>query len=217
MLHPQHSVLRQDAINMEGRMISMKKLMAFALVLVMLLSCAAMAESAPSKTSADEEYVVYYYTLSAIEGEINLIVELVERDEMKQQVIDEIENFGKKLSEGSKAVECFAPEIQEKIAEKIPETDDLEINEIAPLFAANYDEAYGDVDVVIKFITEYAPEQELVAAIGTYADEESEAEWYILDAEALEDGTVKVLFIAECLEAVQAADAATIVILNTEA
>ena len=194
----------------------MKKLMAFALVLVMLLSCAVMADSVLSKTSADEEYVVYY-TSAATEDEIDLTVELVDRDEMKQQVIDEIENFGKKLSEGSKAVECFAPEIQEKIAEKIPETDDLEINEIAPLFAANYDEAYGDVYVVIKFITEYAPEQELVAAVGTYADAESEAEWYILDAEALEDGTVKVLFTAECLKAVQAADAAVIAILNTEA
>ena len=194
----------------------MKKLMAFALVLVMLLSCAALAESVPSKTSDDEEYVVYY-TSAATEDEIDLTVELVERDEMKQQVIDEIENFGKKLSEGSKAIECFAPEIQEKIAERIPETDDLVINEIAPLFAGNYEDAYGDVYVVIKLITEYAPEQELVAAVGTYADAESEAEWYILDAEALEDGTVKVLFTAECLEAVQAAHAATIVILNTEA
>ena len=194
----------------------MKKLMAFALVLVMLLSSAAMADSTPSKSSADEEYVVYY-TPSATEGEIDLIIELVERDEMKQQIVDEIENFGKKLSEGSKAIECFAPEIQEKIAEKIPETDDLEINEIAPLFVGNYVEEDGDVYAAFKFITAYAPEQKLVAAVGTYAHEGSEADWYILDAEALEGGIVKVLFTGEYLEAIQSADAAVIVILNTKA
>lgn len=195
----------------------MKKLMAFALVLVMVLSCSAMADGTPSKTSVDEKYVVRYQKASEVGGEVGLIVEAVDRDKTKQQVTDEIKAFDEKLSQGLKAIQCFKSEVQEKIAEKIPATDDLVINEIAPLSAVNYEEAYGDVHVVIKFITKYTTEQKLVAAVGTYADEESEAVWYILEAEALEDGTVNVLFTGESLEAVEAADAAMIVILNTEA
>ena len=191
----------------------MKKLLVFVLTMLLLLCAVAEDRATLSKTVNDVQAVEEI--VSALTGEPVEIV--IEQPEITEQVTAVVEAFQKVLEDGGVAIECFKPEVQEKIAEKIPEVENLVISEIVPFSIRGYDKSVGDVEMVITFVTEFEPNQKIVIAVGVYADEVSEPEWYVLDAESQENGSVKILFTEECLEAMNTAFTTTLVVLNTAA
>ncbi len=111
-------------------------------------------------------------------------------------------------------IDYFGDDIKAAAGLLLPEgfdMDTLAMNELVPLMINGYEEAYGDMTVYLEFATQYQPGQPLVALVGvvTGVDEQGQqiVEWVPLQAEATEDGLVKVDFPSDLIMKIQQGDA----------
>ena len=85
-----------------------------------------------------------------------------------------------------------------EILEKLPDIEQMEINEFITIEPIEYKEEYGDIKTNFTFVTEYKVEQMVVVLIGAYTGEVDEngqfiVEWIVLDAVVEEDGSLSVV------------------------
>jgi len=203
----------------------MKKWLALVVAALLALSTmVAFADVTPSKDTSDNAKIVEesIETSTGVAIADDFIAAIPE--ETPEKVNEVVKELFDTTTKGEDAIKYFPEDIQKAIEEKLPEgvtLSDLELNEIIALVIENYDEAYGDIDIVFAFNTLYKPEQTIFALLGNYtADKAVEAEdgveWMLLDAVGQEDGTVKVTFTQDALKAAEAADASMLAILNTK-
>lgn len=85
-----------------------------------------------------------------------------------------------------------------ELLEKLPDIEQMEINEFITIEPIEYKEEYGDIKTSFTFVTEYKVEQIVVVLIGAYTGEVDEngqfvVEWIVLDAVVEEDGSLSVV------------------------
>ena len=210
----------------------MKKWLALVLASLLVLSTmAAFAAVTPSKSTGDLTKIdtasITTSTGAAVADDF--VVGIPEEEPAKTTEI--VEKLFDTTTKGGAPIDYFPAGIQKDIAAKLPEGYDLktlDLNEIIALVIENYDEAYGDIDIVFNFGTLYKEDQDVFAVLGNYteakaADEkdadytsEDGVEWILLDAEPQEDGAVKITFTGDAMKAAEAADSSTLALLNTK-
>ena len=198
----------------------MKKMRIFALTMVIAAMTATAYAAVPSKTTTD----IGGKTEVVANGEVEVKDEFViGSTEDKKPIIEEIANIYEEVVVQNKpALEYFPKEVQNAITEKLPKVLDakeLEMNEFMTIHTYGYEEAYGDMDVYFELTTVYTPNQKIVALVGFYTGEKDDngnyiVEWVPMDAEATEDGRVKVNFAKQDLVKLQNAAAAALAILS---
>lgn len=204
----------------------MKRVFAIALALMMLCAAALADAVVPSKTTTDinkTTEVIVTVQDETVEVKETFAIIVAEDKEPVAQEIAKI--YTAVVEEQTAPVEYFPAEVQTVIAEKLPEIEniaELELNEFVTVDEIDYEEAYGDVEVVFELTTLYQPEQQIVVLVGFYTGEVDEegnyvVEWVVLDAVVTEEGFVKVLFPTDALVKLQQSEAAAMAVLNTKA
>lgn len=194
----------------------MKKWTTLGVAALMTLSMATAYAAVPSKTTTDISRVVSVSTASDAQG---WTVEVIED---KEPVVEEITKiYDAVVVQKQAPIEYFPEENQEEVALLLEDLDvkTLEMNEFVTIDEVNYDEQYGDAEVIFEFTTMYEQGQRIVVLVGYYTGERDEngqyiVEWVTFEAEALEDGTVKVIFTQEQLVRLKEAPAAAMAVLS---
>ena len=101
-------------------------------------------------------------------------------------------------STGTETVNPLESIADPEILEKLPDIEQMEINEFITIEPIEYKEEYGDIKTNFTFVTEYKVEQMVVVLIGVYSGEVDEngqfvVEWIVLDAVVEEDGSLSVV------------------------
>ena len=202
------------------------------LAVIMLFAILAPANAAvPSISTSDTTKVVSItVTNSTTESEGFRIFE-VESAVAIQQEIRKLYDFVNETEERRSPIEFFEESVQEKIREQLPEEiplDSLLINEIISVDEVNYDTQYGDVNVEFEFATTYEVGKTvcILLALTYYVDVHSEldedtelnenTEWVTLEAIALENGHLLIVFPQDVLLKMEQASATTMIVLNEQ-
>lgn len=101
-------------------------------------------------------------------------------------------------STGTETVNPLESIADPELLEKLPDIEQMEINEFITIEPIEYKEEYGDIKTSFTFVTEYKVEQIVVVLIGVYTGEVDEngqfvVEWIVLDAVVEEDGSLSVV------------------------
>ena len=101
-------------------------------------------------------------------------------------------------STGTETVNPLESIADPELLEKLPDIEQMEINEFITIEPIEYKEEYGDIKTSFTFVTEYKVEQIVVVLIGAYTGEVDEngqfvVEWIVLDAVVEEDGSLSVV------------------------
>ena len=92
--------------------------------------------------------------------------------------------------------------------EELLGTDDVKVNEFAPLIVENYKESYGNVTTTFTLPTFYNQGEKVVILIGIRNAQTGEIEWIALEGVGVgEDGAIQVEFPPELLIAIQNSNA----------
>lgn len=154
------------------------------IILALVLSFAAFAETAPSKTVKD----MAIFTPEA-EG---LIIEEIETDEADA----EIEVLAK-----AETLEAYFGEETIAAVEEITENEFPCVCEFMSIRVEGYEEEMGDVKTNGKFASTFEQDAKVATLIG-FTTEEG-IEWNVFEAIGLEDGTIDMIIPGELLERVQ--------------
>lgn len=198
----------------------MKKLMSVLVVMAMVLMGVAAYASVPSKTTTDITTVEAVESTSGVELAADFAIAVTQDSAPVAQEIEKLYSFVK--TQGSAPIAYFPAEVQEMIQLNLTEGYDikaLELNEFVSIEQFAYDAAYGDIVASFAFATEYSVDQKLFAVIGCYsgavdANGNYLVEWVVADAQATEDGQVKVTFTQDVLTQIQNAEATSMAILS---
>lgn len=188
----------------------MKKVLCLILALV-CLGTLAMAESVPSKSTADLVETVEVKTESGVVAE-NLVVSAVTDEVVYKEKIEACQTEIKKLEESASVEEYFG-EVKDSTGAVVSLTEvfgseTIAVNEFMPIIVENYDASYGKVSVGFKFSTPYAKDERVVVLVGVTNPLTGEIEWVALEGVGTGvDGAIEVEFTAELLEAIQNGDA----------
>ena len=188
----------------------MKKVLCLILALV-CLGTLAMAESVPSKSTADLVETVEVKTESGVAAE-NLVVAAVTDEVVYKEKIEACQTEIKKLEESASVEEYFG-EVKDSTGAVVSLTEVLgsetiAVNEFMPIIVDNYDASYGKVSVGFKFSTPYAKDERVVVLVGVTNPLTGEIEWVALEGVGTGiDGAIEVEFTAELLEAIQSGNA----------
>lgn len=188
----------------------MKKALCLILVLV-CLGTMAVAESVPSRSTADLVETVEIRTESGAAAE-DLIIATVEDEVAYATEIEVCQNEIARLQESASVAEYFG-EVRNSSGEVVSLTEvlgseQLVVNEFMPIIVDNYDATYGNVTVVFKFSTPYEKDEPVVVLIGIVNPETGLVEWVALEGVGTGvDGAIEVEFTAEFLEAIQSGSA----------
>ena len=188
----------------------MKKALCLILVLV-CLGTMAVAESVPSRSTADLVETVEVRTESGAAAE-DLIIATVEDEVAYATEIEVCQNEIARLQESASVAEYFG-EVRNSAGEVVSLTEvlgseQLVVNEFMPIIVDNYDATYGNVTVVFKFSTPYEKDEPVVVLIGIVNPETGLVEWVALEGVGTGvDGAIEVEFTAELLEAIQSGSA----------
>lgn len=194
-----------------------KKLISLVLCVLLVLTCANAFAAVPSKTTQDMASVKDVASSTYV-GEVKATFSLT--DGNVQATSDELDKIADYVAMGGvSTVSYFGTEVVDAIAQLLPEVDldNLELNEIAPLTVADYDEAYGDLAITFSFATVYAQDQAVVALIGIESAETQEIVWTPAEAEVQMDGSVQVVLPQALLVELAAAQNSMITILSEAA
>lgn len=188
----------------------MKKVLSLILVLV-CLGTMAVAESVPSKSTADLVETVEIKTESGVVAE-NLVVAAVTDEVVYKEKIEACQTEIKKLAESASVEEYFG-EVKDSTGavvslKEVLGSETIAVNEFMPLIVENYDASYGKVSVGFKFSTPYAKDERVVVLVGVTNPLTGEIEWVALEGVGTGvDGAIEVEFTAELLEAIQSGNA----------
>ena len=206
----------------------MKKWLALVVAALLALSTMAAFAATPSKTTSDLAKIdaASIETSTGVAVADDFVIAIPAEDPAK--VTEVVEGLYEDTTKGGKPVIAyFDDETADAIADLLPagvNLEELELNELISLVIENYDEAYGDIDIVFYFNTQYKPEpdQYLVAVLGNYSadkaaqvEAEDGVEWTALEAEGQDDGGVKVTFTQDALIAAEEAEVSMLGILST--
>ncbi len=182
----------------------MKKFVSVLLAMMLVLTaCAAMAEEGtmrpvPSKTCADVCRVGGVYALDGTEIDADFMINIVD---MTEPMVEEFGNIWQTLQTAGKTlVDHFPVELQEQMAEYLPENYDMSnlvAYEIHGMETVNYKEAYGDVVALVDLAVTYEPGTVMTVLAG-FPTAEGGMEWFCQKAEATEEG-VEVTFTKDLL------------------
>ena len=183
----------------------MKRMLCAFVAITLLFAAATASAAVVSKTTTDNTTVNNIVSVDNTVIEETFVVEIAQDEE---EVVQEITNlYTFVVAEQKAPVEYFPVEVQEKVAEILPEevkAETLECTEFVTVRELGYKETYGDVVVNFSFTTQYKAQQKVVVLMGFYTGEVDEAgnpivEWMPIEATALEDGTLDVTMTQEML------------------
>lgn len=201
----------------------MKKMLCVVLVLL-CMTAGAIAESVPSKNTADMVTVAVDQTLNpdiptdsgfavmpVLEEDATHAVEYADHIALCQT---EIAKLAEVVGQGetgveSSAVETYFGEIRDSegnvvVLSEVLGSQTLNVNEFMPLVVSNYDPSYGNVTVSFQFKTPYAQDESVLVLIGIQNTETEAIEWTAFEGVGTgEEGAVQVEFTPEILEAIQ--------------
>lgn len=202
----------------------MKKMMMVAAVLMVGLTAGAMAESVPSKNTADMVNVeIEQEANPSLPSDSGLEVILVEDGDTTQaeayepeialcqlelEHLSEIVQQADENGEGS-AIEAYFGEVKDEQGNVVVLSDQLAtatlaVNEFMPIVVLNYDESYGDVTITFQFKTPYAAGEKVIILIGLLNPETGEIEWMVFEGMGTGDqGAVQMTLSSEVMKAVQ--------------
>ena len=195
----------------------MKKFVCLFVALMLCLSCAALAESVPSKTVADLTKVEV--SAENLPAGADFFVRLVADDEVEyQNEVKVCQNEIAALAQSNSVAEYFG-EVKNANGEVIDlaavlESETLNVHEFCPFVAGDYDEAYGKVTAKVAFATPYAKDEKVIVLIGLVtvdANGNQVIEWVAYEgvgveavgAAAEEMGCIQVELDPQILKAVQ--------------
>lgn len=190
----------------------MKRMIASFLIVVMLMSVCAFAETAAPSVTISQ--VIIPTGKVEVAEDFKVTLKVVEKGTKEEKVFEKIQNvvtvaekpvaeyFGEEVM--TAAVEVIAAAVANVLAEKIEsgalesgafafdafdaetfDTSSLVMDEFFMLSEENYDAEYGDVTAVFEFVTPYEDDALLIAMVGILPNEEAEAEE--AEAEETED------------------------------
>lgn len=172
----------------------MKKILCMALVLVLCLGAAALAENenVPSKTTEDLAKVE-----AVAENGVSISIFVYQSDYADEQL--------KKLQEAPSISEYFGGIRQENGAvaslTDLLGSEEIEVNEFAALGVENYDASYGKVTAKFLFSTPYAKDDKVIVLVGLT---DGGVVWYAFEGTVIDDeGTIEVVFNPDILVKVQ--------------
>lgn len=121
-----------------------------------------------------------------------------EKPEDPQATADPQPSASAAPSTGTETVNPLESIADPELLEKLPDIEQMEINEFITIEPIEYKEEYGDIKTSFTFVTEYKVEQIVVVLIGAYTGEVDEngqfvVEWIVLDAVVEEDGSLSVV------------------------
>lgn len=175
-----------------------KKLFCLALVLMMVVSTAALAEALPSRTVESSWSAGQPATSGAQPAPDFAISPALTESEEATTVYTDILTYVN--TSAAPVAEFFGADVVTAIAALVPdvETADLELTDFFPMTLANYDASYGDVTVPFTSLIPYEAGSTVVALLGIIA-EDGTVTWLPLAAEVNAEGQVVVTFTAEAL------------------
>lgn len=192
-----------------------KKLISLLLCLLLVFTCTnASAVSLLSKTTQDMTSVKGVASSTYV-GEIKATFSLT--DGNVQATSDELAKIRDYVAMGGVSiVSYFGTEVVDTIAHLLPNVDlnKFEMNEMAPLAVADYDEAYGNLEITFSFATKYTQNQAVVALIGIESAEIQEIVWTPAEAKVQPDGSVQVVLPQALLVELAVAQNSMITILS---
>lgn len=194
------------------------------LLALLCLFVSALAESVPSKNTADMVTVAVDQTLNPnIPQDSGFEVVLVQNEDATkteefaahvaacqqelQKIVDLVNQNDSAV--GSSAVETYFGEIKDSEGNAVVLSDvlgstTLNVNEFIPVVISNYDQTYGNVTMSFQFQTPYAQDEHVVIMIGIVDPETGEIVWTAFEGIGMgEDGAVQVEFTPEILLAIQ--------------
>lgn len=172
----------------------MKKLVCLVLALV-CFATVAMAESVPSKSTADMVSV-------EVKGDAGIVVAPVEDTAENQVVIAKCNAEIEKLAAAA-SVAAYFGEVKNAAGEIVTLGDGLTVAEFLPLTVANYEETAGNVTVSFQLATPYAAGETVIVLVGIVA-EDGAVEWTAFEAVGTGvNGAIEVEFTSEVLLAIQ--------------
>lgn len=195
----------------------MKKIVCLLIALVLCLSCVALAESVPSKTTGDLTKVEVVAENMPVDAGFS--IRPIAADDVEHQ--KEVEFCQKEiatLAESASVVEYFG-EVKNAAGEVVDitamlESETLNVHEFAPFVASNYEESYGKVTAKMVFATPYAKDEKVVVLIGLVTVDENgnqHVEWIAYDGMGIElegiaveeQGCIQVELDPEIVKAIQ--------------
>jgi len=194
----------------------MKKWTAMIVTLVLLAVIGLASATVPSISTGDTTQGGGSTASTGVAIEEGFVLEPTDTPETIQNEIQQMFDFVNGTDPQQPAAQYFSDEVQQMIAEKLPETvaaDNLVVNEIVPLVMANYDSAYGDVTTEFTFATEYVEGETVVVLLGLI-DVDGNIEWVAVDAVAVEGGGLAVTFPQDVLLQMEQATDIMMVVLS---
>lgn len=205
----------------------MKKWLTMLTAMMMVLTVATASAAVPSKTTAD---VTQTQEVTSASGEAlpsTMTVEVVKGDEKVEKEIEKLYTFVNDPT-GSKApIEYFPAEVQTQVQEQLVtmgltenyDVKQMQINEFVAIKEIGYEQQYGDIVTTFSFATKYVKGTKLVGLLGIYSDKMDEngnylVEWVVVEAEALEDGSVAFVLPQEQMARIQAASSTALTVLS---
>lgn len=205
----------------------MKKWLTMLMAMLMMLTVVSAYAAVPSKTTADMTQTQDVTSASGAELPDTVVVEVVKNDEKVEAEIAELYTFVNNPAASKAPIEYFPVEVQMNVQEHltamgVPEDYDIkqmEINEFVAIDEFGYEEQYGDIVARFSFATKYAKGTKLVGLLGIYGNEMDAngnylVEWMVVEAEALEDGSVALVLPQELMLRIQAASSTALAVLN---
>ncbi len=174
----------------------MKKIIAFALTLVLLCSAAtAFAEAVPSKTTDDLSNVEVTVE-NPVEGKTPAMAAATEPEKLEAAA----EELAKLQAAGS--VEgYFGEETAKAIAAIVGEGAEASVDEFLPVTVLEYDESMGEATIVMAFATPFENGEKVAVLIGL-CQEAGEVEWSVYEGVGTEDGRLQFTVPADAMVAI---------------
>jgi len=188
----------------------MKKIVSLVLVLMLLMPLA-LAESVPSKSTADMVTATVIKTqIESMPEDKPLVIAPVVDEVVYAAKIEQCKAEVEKLAASDAVVEYFG-EVKNAQGDAISlteilGTDTINVHEFMPVVVDNYDTAYGSVTAVFQFATPYEVDEIVIVLIGVADEITGEMVWTALEGIVTEEG-VQIEFDEATLELVQRSDA----------
>ncbi len=184
----------------------MKKIVSLLLAMMMCLTAIAFAESVPSKTTND--LTAFEVSGEQIPADSDFAITTASAED--EEKVKACENEIASLKQVGAA--AYFSDVKNAAGEKVDlaavlEADTLNVYEIVPVVASNYDAAYGAVQTTMLFSTPYAAGEKVIVLIGSVtvnADNTQSVEWVAYEGVGVgTDGAIQVELDANIISTVQ--------------
>ena len=205
----------------------MRKWMVWFMAAVLVISAAEAQEPVQSISAIDTTKVVQ---ITGSDDNVILDEFLIFPVESKAAIQQEIRRLYDFVNgtEGEPPILFFMPEQWQRVEQSLPEgilPEQLQVNEIQSIDEINYSSEIGDVRVEFEFATAYETGKAVSILLGlTFVDVSEEwdentdwntvTEWWVLEAEAMDNGNLMVMFPQVVLEKMMSSSATTMVVFN---